>query len=173
MACKGIVAMAPFRVYQIQDLDDIAFFLQQMAGVPQKFSLGVQDHKGSVGLHDIRLRIKASLAGTGTTANQDIQVPAVLPTVQAQRHLLGQQFIFISTLAVFLADCPGIAPPGRTLFLPPPVDTLVGNVDANAQAIEHEEDQQCFEALVTPDDMKGIFQCCTEALQQRTQTTFQ
>ena len=97
----------------------------------------------------------------------------MLPTVQAQRYLLGQQLVSIPTLLVTLGNGEGIPPPGRTLFLPPPVDTLVGNVDANAQAIEHEEDQQCFEALVTPDDMKGIFQCCTEALQQRTQTTFQ
>lgn len=69
---KGIVAVAPFGINQVQDLDDIALFLQQMAGVSQKFSFGVLDHKGSVGLHDIRLRVKASLAGTGTTADQDI-----------------------------------------------------------------------------------------------------
>ena len=75
-----------------------------MAGVPQKFSLGVQDHKGSVGLHDIRLRVKASLAGTGTAANQDIQVPAVLPAVQAQRHLLGQQLIGVPVLLVALGN---------------------------------------------------------------------
>ena len=43
-----------------------------MAGVPQQFPFGVQDHKGGVGLHDIGLRIKASLAGSGTAANQDI-----------------------------------------------------------------------------------------------------
>ena len=64
--------MTPFRVDQIQNLNDISLFLQKMAGVPQKFSLGVQDYKGSVGLHDIGLRVKASLAGTGTTADQDI-----------------------------------------------------------------------------------------------------
>ena len=93
----------------------------------------------------------------------------MLSTVQAQRHLLGQQFIFISTLAIFLADCPGITPSGRALFLPPAIDTLIGNIDADAKAIEHEENQQRFEALVTPDDVKGIFQCRAEALQQRAQ----
>ena len=97
----------------------------------------------------------------------------MLPAIQAQRHLLGQQFISISTLAVFLADCPGIAPPGRALFLPPAINSLIGNIDADDQAIEHEENQQCFEALVTPDDVKGIFQCRAEALQQRSQTALQ
>ena len=64
--------MAPFGIDQIQNLNDIPLFLQKMAGVPQKLSLGVQDHKGGVGLHDIGLCVKAGLAGTGTAANQDI-----------------------------------------------------------------------------------------------------
>ena len=64
--------MAPFGIDQIQNLNDIALFLQQMAGVSQQFSLGVQDHKGGVGLHDIGLCVKAGLTGTGTTADQDI-----------------------------------------------------------------------------------------------------
>ena len=64
--------MAPFGVDQIQDLDDIALFLQQMTGVSQKFSLGVQDYEGSFGLHDIGLRVEAGLTGTGTAADQDI-----------------------------------------------------------------------------------------------------
>ena len=64
--------MAPFGVDQIQHLDNVALFLQQVAGVPQQLSFGVQNHKGGIGLHDIRLRVKASLAGTGTTADQDI-----------------------------------------------------------------------------------------------------
>ena len=39
---------------------------------------------------DMAAMLLTVLAGTGTAANQDIQVPAVLPAVQAQRHLLGQ-----------------------------------------------------------------------------------
>lgn len=97
----------------------------------------------------------------------------MLPTVQAQRHLLGQQFVGIPALLVVLCNGERIPPPGRTLFLPPAIDTLIGNIDANSQTIEHEENQQRFEALVTPDDVKGIFQCCAEAFQQRAQTAFQ
>ena len=93
----------------------------------------------------------------------------VLPAIQAQRYLLGEQLIGVPALLIAFGNGEGISPPGRTLFLPPPVDTLIGNVDANAQAIEHEEDQKRFEALVTPDDVKGIFQCRAEAFQQRAQ----
>ena len=97
----------------------------------------------------------------------------MLPAVQTQRHLLCQQLIGVPALLVTFGDREGIPPPGRTLFFPPPVDAFVGDIDANTKAIEHEEDQQRFEALVTPDDMKGIFQRRAEALQQRSQTALQ
>lgn len=97
----------------------------------------------------------------------------VLPAIQAQRYLLGEQLIGVPALLIAFGNGEGISPPGRTLFFPPPVDAFVGNIDANTQTVEHEEDQQRFEAFVTPDDVKGIFQRCAEALQQRPQTTFQ
>ena len=64
--------MAPFGIDQIQNLNDIPLFLQKMAGVSQQFPLGVQDHEGGVGLHDVGFGVEAGLAGTGTTADQDI-----------------------------------------------------------------------------------------------------
>ena len=96
--------MAPFGIDEIQNLNGIPLFLQQMSGVSQQFPLGVQDHEGGVGLHDIGLRVEAGLTGTGTAANQNIQVPAVLSAVQAQRHLLGQQFIGVPVLLVVLGN---------------------------------------------------------------------
>ena len=101
---KGIVAVAPFGVDQIQHLNDISLFLQQVAGVSQQLSFGVQNHKGGIGLHDVGFGVEAGLTGTGTAADQDIQVPTMLPSVQAQRHLPGQQLVGVPVLLVALGN---------------------------------------------------------------------
>ena len=165
--------MAAFWIDKIQHLHHIAFFLQQMPGIPQQFSLRVKNYKGSVRLHDVWFGIEAGFASAGTAADQDIQISPVLSSVQAQSCFLCQQLVGISCLMVTLADGTWISPAGRTLFLTPPINPFIGNKNANAHAIEHKKRQHGFQAALAPCNLERILQCCTEPFQKRSQSAVQ
>ena len=97
----------------------------------------------------------------------------MLPSVQAQRHLLGQQLVGVPGLAIPLADGSGTAPPGGALLLPPTVDPFIGNINTNAQSVEHEENQQGPGTLAAPCKLKGMLQRCAEAFQKCSQSAVQ
>ena len=80
---KRVIAVAFLHVDKVDHLNVVPLGFQQVAGVPQKFPLGVKAHKAGVGVHDVGLCKKPRLARARAAADQDIEIAAVFASVQA------------------------------------------------------------------------------------------
>ena len=85
---KGVVTMAAVHIDKVKDTHLITFLFEQTANVTDDFALWVKHHERGVALHSVGLAKKPCLTCTRTAADQNIQVPAVLLSVQADTHIL-------------------------------------------------------------------------------------
>ena len=69
---KWIVAMAFLHVDQIQHLNVISLFLQEITAIPKHFAFRVQNHIAAGGIHKAGLGKESSFTGTGTAATKDV-----------------------------------------------------------------------------------------------------
>ena len=103
--------MAFLHINKIKDFYFIALLLQQMAGIPEQFTLWVKHDERSIRIHNVGLGVEACFTCTGTAAYQYIQVSSVLPSVQADSYILRQQLVFrLILVGIFLVDRTSRAP---------------------------------------------------------------
>ena len=101
---ERVVAMAFLHINKVKDFYFIALLLQQMAGIPEQFTLWVKHNERSIRIHNVGLGVEACFAGTGT-------VSAVLSPVQADGDILRQQLVFrLILVGIFLVDRTSRAP---------------------------------------------------------------
>lgn len=78
---KGVIAKAVFHVNEIQNTDFVAHGFKHTARISGQFSFGIQDDEGSVALQQIGFAVKPGFTGTGTAADQYIEISPVLASV--------------------------------------------------------------------------------------------
>ena len=78
---KRIVAMAFLHVDQIQHLNVVSLFLQEITAIPKHFAFRIQNHIAAGGVHKAGLGKEASFTGTGTAATKDVKISAVLSAI--------------------------------------------------------------------------------------------
>ena len=160
---KGIVAMAFFHVDQVDHLDVIALSFQQVSRVSQELALRVKAYKGCVGVHDVWLGIEPGFACAGAAADQRIEVAAVLMPAQADRHILREDLVFgLGLGGIFAVDLTGIAPFSRAVLLPLAVITDRGQVNRNGDSVDEQKNEDSFQAVLTPYNIKGLAHDCAE-----------
>ena len=110
---EWVVAMTFLHINEVKDFDLIALLLQQMAGIPEKLTLGVKHNERSIRIHNVGLGVEACFTCTGTAAYKYIQISAVLSSVQADGDILRQQLVFrLILVGIFLVDRTSRAPLG-------------------------------------------------------------
>ena len=108
---ERVVAMAFLHINEVKDFYFIALLLQQMAGIPEQFTLGVKHNERSIRIHNVGLGVEACFTCTGTAAYKYIQISAVLSSVQADGDILRQQLVFrLILVGIFLVDRTSRAP---------------------------------------------------------------
>ena len=108
---ERVVAMAFLHINEVKDFYFIALLLQQMAGIPEQFTLWVKHNERSIRIHNVGLGVEACFTCTGTAAYQHIQVSAVLSSVQTNGDILRQQLVFrLILVGIFLVDRTSRAP---------------------------------------------------------------
>ncbi len=142
---KRVVAMALLHVDEVDHLNVIAFCFQEPARVPEKLALWVEAYETAVGVHDVGFCKKPRLASTGAAADQDVQVAAVLSSVEADGDILRQNLVCGPVPAgILLVDRARRAPFRRAVFLTPPIVSVVGEINADPYGIAHKKYEDSF-----------------------------
>ena len=79
---KGIVTMAAVHIDKVKHTHLIAFLFKQTADVTDNFALWVKHYKRGVALHSVWLAEKSRLTCTRAAAHKNVQISAVLFSVQ-------------------------------------------------------------------------------------------
>ena len=163
--------MAFLHINEVKDFDLIALLLQQMAGIPEKLTLGVKHNERSIRIHNVGLGVEASFAGTGTTTHQHIQISAVLSSVQADGYILRQQLVFrLILVGIFLVDRTSRAPFGRSMLFSPPVIVLRGEIDADGDPVHQKQSEDSFYTVLTKLYLEWVLHHRSELLNQSGQS---
>ena len=145
---------------QIQDFDLIALLLQDIAGSTQYLTLGVQNNEAAVRVQHIGNDIETGLAGTGTADHEDIEIAPMSPAPEADPHILRQDLIEERVLilfgGIFPVDDHYRPPLGRAVLFPAAVVAVIRKINADADHIDHGQDQNGARGILTPSDGKWI-----------------
>ena len=137
--------MALVHIDKVEDTHLIAFLFQQTADVTDDFTLWVKHHKRCVALHRIGLTKEPCLTCTRAAAHKDIQISAVLFSVQTDTDILGKQLIFRRVfITVFLVDSTCVAPFSRAVFLTPAVVPACGEINADTHTVSKQKNKGSF-----------------------------
>ena len=134
--------MAFVHVDEIQYLDLITLFFEQIATIPKHFRLRVQYHIAAGGIHEIDFGKESGFTGTAAAAAEDVQIAPVFSSVQSHGYMPGQGLVFAPILVSILpVECFRTAPFGRTMLFPPAVVPFRGKVYADPQAIDQKKNE--------------------------------
>ena len=79
--------------------------------------------------------------------------------IQSNGDILCEDFVRCRLLIrIFPVDRSGVAPLGAAVFLPPAVVAVGGEVDANPQPIAQQKNEDSFQAVLTPYNVKRMVQ---------------
>ena len=152
--------MAAVHIDKVKDTHLITFLFEQTANVTDDFALWVKHHERGVALHSVGLAKKPCLTCTRTAADQNIQVSAVLLSVQADTHILREQFVLERVfISVLLVESTCIAPFCRAVFLPPAVVPACGEIDADAHSVGKQKNKDSLYAVLTHRYGKRVIYC--------------
>ena len=165
--------MALFHRDKVKNSDLISFFLKKFSRIPQDFAFRVKDYKRGIALHKVGLTVKSCFTCTGTAAYQCIQISSVLFRIQSDTDILRHQLVIgIRRLSVLLIHGSCIAPFCRTVFLPPAVVSLCGEIYPDTHSIAQKQDEDSFYAVLTNFYMKRIVKYIHQARQYLRQSAF-
>ena len=154
---KGVITVAALHVQQIQHPHLVAFLLQEITGIPDQLALRIENHKAGVGLTEIGFCVKSRLARAAAAHDHGVEVAAVLSAVQPHAHALGKELVGLRLFGpVLLVNGFGVAPFGRTVFLPAPVVAPGGEINAEAHPIGEQKKEDSFEAVLAELDMGRV-----------------
>lgn len=98
----------------------------------------------------------------------------MLMPVQTDRHILRENLVFgLGLGGIFAVDLTGIAPFGRAMFLPLAIITGRGQVDGKSQGVDKRENEDSFQAVLTPYNMKRLAHDCAEFSQKAAEAVMQ
>ena len=165
--------MALFHRDKVKNSDLISFFLKKLSRIPQDFAFRVKDYKRGIALHKVGLTVKSCFTCTRTTTYQCIQISSVLFRIQSDTDILCHQLIIgIRRLSVFLIHGSCVAPFCRTVFLPPAVVSLCGEIYPDTHSIAQKQNEDSFHAVLTNFYMKRIVKYIHQARQYLWQSAF-
>ena len=79
--------------------------------------------------------------------------------IQSNGDILCKNFVRARLLiGIFPVDCFGITPLGGAVFLPPAVVAVSGEVDADPQPIAEHKNEDSFQTVLTPYNVKRMLQ---------------
>ena len=157
---KGIVAVAFLHVQKVHHLDLIAHPFQQAAAVTQQLALAVQNKEGRIALADVHFGIEAAFSRPAASHHQGVEVAAVFSAIQPHADVLGENAVFDRVLVpVFLIHGPRIAPFGGAVFFAPAVIAPGRKINANAQPIGGNKNEDSFYTVLTPHNFEWIVHC--------------
>lgn len=82
---------------------------------------------------------------------------------QADRHILREDLVFgLGLGGIFAVDLTGIAPFSRAVLLPLAVITDRGQVNRNGDSVDEQKNEDSFQAVLTPYNIKGLAHDCAE-----------
>ena len=168
---ERVVAMAFLHINEVKDFYFIALLLQQMAGIPEQFTLRVKHNERSIRIHNVGLGVEACFTCTGTAAYQHIQISAVLSSVQADGDILRQQLVFrLILVGIFLGDRTSRAPLGRSVLFSPSVIVLRGEIDADGDPVHQKQSEDSFYTILTKLYLEWVLHHRSELLNQSGQS---
>ena len=151
--------MAFLHVVEVKHLDVVAVCFKQSPGVAQDLTFAVQYDQAGVGVHNVGFGVEPGLARAAASHHQDIQIAPVSAAIQPNGDILCENFVRGQLLIrIFPVDSFWIAPSGGAVFLPPAVVAVGGEVDANPQPIAQQKNEDSFQAVLTPYNVKRMVQ---------------
>ena len=154
---KGIEAVRPGRVDQVEYLDDIAFLEQQRGYRPERFAFWVSHKKAAICLHQIWLHEKAGLTCAGAADHDLQQVAPVHFPVQAHADILCQDGVVAQVFVAVLCIEPlGTAPLGRAVFFSRPAVFAGRAAERHGKAIGDQCAQHKLERIRRPPDRQRM-----------------
>ena len=130
------------------------------AAVTKQFPLTVQNKKGRIALADVHFGVEPTFSRTTAAHHQSVEVAAVFPAIQPHADVLSKNAVFERVLVpVFLIHGPRIAPFGGTVFFASSVIAPGRKINANAQPIGGNKNEDSFYTVLTPHDFEWIVHC--------------
>ncbi len=153
--------MAFLHVQKVYHLDLVAHPFQQAPAVAQQFALTVQHKVRDMGrLEQVGLCIEPAFSCSAAAAYQGIERPAVLFPVQPHTDVLGKNAVLKRVfIPVFLIHGPRIAPFGRAVFFTPSVVAPGRKINAYAQPIGGNKNEDSFYTVLAPHDLEWMVHC--------------
>ena len=162
---EGVIAVTFLHVQQIQHPDLISGFLQQPSGIAQQLAFWVEADKGrtlrrQASLIQTGLGIRTGFACAAAADDDSIQIALVLAAVQPHADVLREHLVRLwRARPVLSVHGFRIAPFGRTVFLAAPVMTAGGKIDPDHYGIQDNENEDSFQAVLAPFNMKRRIHC--------------